>query len=306
MAVIDAGQTSGGSSNRSSVTAYGRRLTQGVIARAVTQPNQPVVFMGNRSTEPLGGAAGRMTASRTQPGPVLRSVNDLLLEFEAMTVKEKKGVAMKMAKAGFFGRPNEGESLKQMVNDLTLNQVEGAYGQFLTDAAARYQNGQQITPDDLFELHREYNARTLGGGAAGSQDSGSPYANATITRTDTTKSIDVFSAPDARGLTRAMLRRELDRDPTEEEFEDFVAALQTYTENHPTTTTSRTTTKYDEFGSPMDTDTTTTSRGGITSAGVEELLTRRAQAQPGWAEWQAVGTYFPALMQMLGAGVPGV
>jgi hypothetical protein len=144
----------------------------------------------------------------------------------------------------------------------------------------------------------------------------------TSTSTDTASSSnvtrDIMDPNDAMALTRAMLQRELDRDPTKAEMEDFVAAVQAAQRSNPTRTSSSTTRTTSESqttnrrgrvvdsSSDVDTSSSSTQHSGITSAGIQDILLRRARANPDWAEWQAVGTYAPALFQALGATVPGV
>jgi hypothetical protein len=147
---------------------------------------------------------------------------------------------------------------------------------------------------------------------------GTRTSTSTDSATTSNVSRDIMDPNDAMALTRAMLQRELDRDPTKAEMEDFVAAVQAAQRSNPTRTTSsttRTTTASEttnrrgrviDSDSDVDTQTSSTSHSGITQAGIEDILLRRTRANPDWAEWQAVGTYAPALFQALGATVPGV
>jgi hypothetical protein len=267
-----------------------------------------MVYLGADSAKPpIRGAGATFRDPEPAFTPKLSSLSEAMMDFEALSTKQKKRVASRLAQAGFLGAPYKGESLNDFVARVPLSDVQGAYGDLLNAAAARYQAGQEITPDQLLQQHIDYNARVgsplaladgaggdgSGGGAGGT---GSPYANKTITSTNTVR--DIYSRDEAEGLARAILRRELDRDPTDEEYEDFVAALQTKQRENPTVTTTRT--SYDEFGSVADTSSTT--RGGVD---LEQFAQEQAEDNPDWAVWQAIGTFLPALFEELGSGVPG-
>lgn len=272
-------------------------------ARVATQPTQPMIYLGTTNqpaaVDPVTGAPRPFTSF--SEAPKLISIPDAMGQFEQLKLKQKKALARKLALAGLLGSPYQSETLDEFIDRTPLSEVQNAYGELLQAAAARYQAGQKMTPDEILNAHIEYN--TAGGGmfedAATAGGSGSPLAGQTVTTRS--RSVDIFSRDDARGLARSVLRRELDRDPTEEEFEDFVAALQTKQKENPTTTTTRTT--YDDMGNVASTNSTT--RGGMTAAGIEEFATEQAQQNPGWAEWQAIGTYFPGVFPALAAGVPG-
>lgn len=275
-------------------------------ARAAIQPNIPMIWLGDHkeiATNPATGAprpyAEPFVVDRTV------SITDLMMKFEGWSDKRKREMAKRLAQAGMFSTsPYKDESLEEFVSRQTLGDVQAAYANLLESASARWQQaGQKITPDQLLDMHIQYNKMAAGNtGIFGDGDGpGGAEDNFTGTKTQVNRSVDIFDADSAKGLARATLRRELDRDPTEEEFEDFVAALQTYSRQHPTI--NRVTQTYED-GELTGTNSVT--RGGYTQAGVDELLTRQAQSTPGWAEWQAAGQFLPAALGMLGAGVTGV
>jgi hypothetical protein len=220
------------------------------------------------------------------------------------------------------------EDAPEAARDMTLNEALEAYNELLMDAAGRYSRGQNITPEELLEQAVAYrlprgakwdgsygqlvdilgeNDINVGSGLSGDEDLSGTHK---YTSTSTSVDRDVMDPNDAMALTRAMLQRELGRDPTKGEFEDFIGAIQYAQRVNPSRTTTRTTRTdtTDSEGELVDTNTHTSSstRAGITSAGLEDIALRKARANPDWAEWQAVGTYAPALFQALGATVPGV
>lgn len=147
---------------------------------------------------------------------------------------------------------------------------------------------------------------------------GTRTSTSTDSATTTDVSRDIMDPNDAMALTRAMLQRELDRDPTQAEMEDFISAVQAAQRSHPTRTTSTSTRdttmsqtknrrgRIIDSDSDVTTSSSSTTQSGITQAGIEDMMLRRVRANPDWAEWQAVGTYAPALFQALGSTVPGV
>lgn len=292
-------------------TAYlGQLTSQYAAQRAIAQPSEPLVYFGGRN-RPAPGSGASFRDPETIFTPDTRTIGVAMSDFEAMTSAEKRKLAERLALAGMLtvgssGGPYKGETMKEFVSRANLVDVQNSYGDLLQAAASRYSAGQQMTPDELLDMHIEYNrdaAEAAGGipgwyGASGDGgESGSPYANKTVTTTNSQR--DIYSADEARGLARAILRRELDRDPTDEEYEDFVSALQTKQRENPTVTTTRT--RYDENGSPTNTSSTT--RGGVD---LEQFAQDQAEDNPDWATWQAIGTFLPALFEELGSGVPGV
>lgn len=290
---------------------------QYAAARAASpQPasSEPSVYLGMDSVHVIapperGNAPLFRERQGDVPVPQTKTLSQMMTDFDHWNIKRKQDMARKLALAGFLGSPYKGETLDEFVKRQDYISVEQGYAQLLQSASSRYAAGQKVSPNQLLNQYIDYNKSTGlfagSAGAGGAGGTGSPYANQTRTETNTSKSVDIWSPMDAKGLARATLQRELGRDPTQAEFEDFVAALQAKQRANPAVTRTTNTTKYDKYGSPVNTNSSSTTTGGLTAQGIDEFATEQAQANPGWAEWQAVGTYFPAVMQMLGAGVPG-
>lgn len=244
-----------------------------------------------------------------------------------MDRKEQRQLALLLTIGGFAGSVSLEDS-GVAARDLTLNETLNAYLDLLNDAAGRYARGQNISPEQLLEQNVAYRlprGSEWDGSYSGlteilaqndinisDVDEEEKDLSGTFTSTSSSSNVsrDVMDPNDAMALTRAMLQRELGRDPTKAEFEDFIGAVQNAQRSNPTRTNSSTTTTYtkDKKGRVVDTDNSSTSstQSGISQAGIEDVLLRRARQNPDWAEWQAVGTYAPALFQALGATVPGV
>lgn len=270
-------------------------------------PNAVHVYMG-KVRYPASRPGSDAALTRYQPGGPrtanrTATADALLSEFNTWSVERKRAMARKLAQAGMLGTIPAGMTVDEFVKTVSLAEVEKAYEAVLLESGRRYASGQEITPTQLINQHRDWQVANGGAGGSGSE---SPYANKTITTTHTSVSRDIWHPKDAKALARATIKRELGRDPTPEEFEDFVAAIQTAQEDNPARTRTKTRTKYDEHGSPTRTKSWSRTSGGIGAEGLGEIALEQAQDNPEWAEWQAVGTYFPALINMLGSGVPGV
>ncbi len=282
------------------------------------------------------------------------TIDQLLREFEEMDRAEQRRLTLLLAIAGYAGSVSL-DDVGKAARDMTLNESLQAYLELLDDAAGRYARGQNVTPEQLLEQNVAYrlprgsewdgsfdgltdilspnNLTTTGVELDEGTDwekekrqrererdkmEGTRTSTSTDSATTTNVTRDIMDPDDAMALVRATLQRELERDPTKAEFEDFISAVQAAQRQNPTRTSSSTTRETvasqttNRRGRVVDSDsdvTTTSSstqHSGITQAGIEDILLRRARANPDWAEWQAVGTYAPALFQALGATVPGV
>lgn len=303
---------------------------------AVNDPLMAPVYLGMGTQG--GGAAddtgrGFGSSSPAVPTPSTTTIDALLTAFEQMGLREQRRLALLLTIGGFAGSVAL-EDAPAAARELTLNETLNAYLELLDDAAGRYSRGQKITPEQLLEQNVAYRLPrsadwdgTYGGLAtilaeneidiSGVDDVGGEpekerdlSGTRTTTATSTNVSRDIMDPNDAMALTRALLQRELGRDPTKAEFEDFISAVQAAQRSNPTKTktkqTSTVTTNKKGRVVDSDTESSSTTTGGISQAGVEDILLRRARQNPDWAEWQAVGTYAPALFQALGATVPGV
>lgn len=120
--------------------------------------------------------------------------------------------------------------------------------------------------------------------------------------TTTSRSVDLMSPEDAKGMVRSLLQQELGRDPTQAEYEDFIATIHAAERANPSI--SRTTYTTNESGNTTSSSTTT--RGGLSASGYEQALYEKARKMPSWGIWQAMGTYAPALFEALDAPISGV
>lgn len=285
------GMPAAGSGGSSTGYLAGEAARLGVMAGAGPSVGPAV------TTSTYGGATLRRSGTVIEPGVRQTPIAVLVTQFDQAPIKRKREMAEKLVRAGYLPPPAKGESMEDYLKRIPLATVRQAYAGLLEDTAQRNASGQpNLTPTDLLEQNIEYGKdffKSLDGKGAGAGEDIPDLKKQTQT------SIDIYSPSQARGLIRNVLMQQLGREPTEDEFADFRDALNDEQRENPVTSTTRY--AYDEYGRAVD--STTTSRGGIDEG---EYATQWAQSQPGWAEWQAVGTYFPTLLNALGTGVPGV
>lgn len=288
---------------------------------ASTQSDNPLIYMGSPK---VPNPAGLLASGDNKFNVLVSQIenttthDELLTEFDSMSAEKQRKWALWLTLAGYSGSVDL-DKVDDAAAQMSLGELLAAYSNLLGDAENRYGVGQKITPTQLLKKAIDYRLDQAGvkwDGKLGSLDTSkltslfseagigaeslSPYANATITTTS--KSVDFLNPMDAKNLVRGMLQQQLGRDPSQAEYEDFLGAVHAAEQDNPSTT--KTTTKYDENGAPMDTSSVT--HGGMSAGAYEQLAYDRATRNPDWAEWQAMGTYAPALFSALNAPIPGV
>lgn len=116
------------------------------------------------------------------------------------------------------------------------------------------------------------------------------------TKTTTEKRVDLSSPEDVRAITTQTLTQILGRAPTAEEMAKYRTAMTGFEQAHPSVAT--TTTTLNDQGEAVSSDTTTS--GGVTEAGRQQLITEQAKKGPEYGKFQSATTYFNAMMQMIG------
>lgn len=303
----------------SGIPAAGMGATMAFQQGAVPEDPIPEVYLG-QSTTTSEQDTPRGFGSQTHETKSVNTANpdELLAAFAKAPKEEQRRMALLLSMAGYAGSGSLEDSIEDAMS-MTLGQTVEAYQNLLSDAVQAYVlDGRKITPEQLLRKAIAYRMpagvewdgdldsldSVLGiGGKDGETEEEAPFTG-TKSITSTSINRDIMDPADAKALTRAMLQRELGRDPTNDEFEDFIGAIQYAQRVNPdrTTTTQSSTFEDDELVSQR---TVSNTRQGISSEGIADLAMQKARQNPGWAEWQAIGTYAPALFEALGATVPG-
>lgn len=263
----------------------------------------------------------------------LLTAADQLARFEKMNTRKQLHMLRLLAIGGFTSSTIPLNKVDEFVKGASLDDAIAAYSNLLATASSYFtRNGQfvnagdalayglHVTPEDVLRSRVAYRLKAAGVKWDGNLhaldsakladqldaaiDASLDHGPKTITSTE--KSLDFLNPADAKALVRNTLQDQLGRDPTQAEYEDFLAAIHAAERQDPSTRTTTTTLDYNaDTNRYQTTGSSSTTHQGIGAAGLQELATERAQQQPGWAEWQAMGTYAPALFAALGEAIPG-
>lgn len=286
-----------------------------------------LVYIGNNvgttdstfDDTPRGFGSGEESSGVGFSEDISKSIDKLAYDFEKAPQDFQKQMAVWLALGGYA--PGETVDVDKAVESAlgwSIGEAVEAYRDLLSDSSEVYTNrGKRLTPMQILaraiafrlpvgtEWNGNFSSLNDVIGKAGlvpaedGSSGGGGTAEEPFTGSQSTTSVsrNIMDPTDARQLARALMLRELGREPTEEEFADFVGALQSAQRGNPTVTTQT-----GHFEDGELTKTTSTTRGGINP---EEVALQKVRKNPSWAEWQAVGTYAPALFEALGATVPG-
>ena len=207
---------------------------------------------------------------------------------------DPRGVVPKMAgvdtvlSAGFLGQ--EDSAVMAPMKALVGNQwdkYEAVYGRAVQQAAIMQKAGKDVTVTDLLNRWASGGAPdeikrylSSGGGGGG----GGAFST-------TTRAVSLSDAGTARMVLNSALSRYLGREATAAENRKFLSALNVQEKENPTITKAK---GYSD-GSGNTTQSSTTT-GGFNR---DDYAIRFAQAQQGYAEYQAATTYLDAFANAL-------
>jgi hypothetical protein len=163
-------------------------------------------------------------------------------------------------------------------------QIASTWGDYVQQSANYFAAGATISPWDI--LAKDISSRTGGTGSLAG------------TKTQTTKDVQLTSAPDANAIFHTAAQSLLGRRATADEEAAFKAVLNEQEQNNPTNATISTTT--DDQGNVVNTSRTTS--GGFSAAAAQQLAQQRAEQSGDYAKYQASTSYFTAMMQALQRG----
>lgn len=273
-------------------------------------PDDPLVYLGTRNqkqTAPRFEREEEGIRYLTSGTAETASVSQMFENLDNMSIKEQHNLYTQLLVAGYSSSTVPLDKIAELVTQSSFIDLVDSYTIFLKELSDRYSTrNQEITPDELLKQRISYRFKQAGIEWDGNLNSlnldvliGEDDLSGTRTSTYTSK--DFMDPMDAKSLVRATLQRELGRDPTTAEYEDFVASIHAAEARDPSRTTQTTTT--DSEGRVVTQNSVT--QQGMTQAGIGQLALEKAQRNPDWAEWLAMGTYAPALFAALGSTVPG-
>lgn len=130
-------------------------------------------------------------------------------------------------------------------------------------------------------------------------------ANLPSTTTNTSTAVQVLTNGDANSMINAMYQNELGRNPTDGELSRYRSMLINTSKADPQVTTTRTTSTPDLSGRNTTESTSSTQKGGWSSAGLNQQLQGNVQADPEYGAYQAATTYMGALENAM-SGAPNL
>lgn len=151
------------------------------------------------------------------------------------------------------------------------------------------QAGKKLTPWQVIELLASTGARS---GRSGRSEA------FTGRRTSTSTSIDLTDPNTAKAIVSDVLADRLGRTANDDEVRAFTSALNAQERANPTVT--NTTSDYNEG---VVTSQSSTTSGGISGAGKQQIAADRAMTMPEYGAYQAAGTYFNALLASVASPV---
>ena len=174
--------------------------------------------------------------------------------------------------------------------DETSVVILDAVWQDAVDLSARFlAAGKKVTPWAAAEFLDE------GGGSSRYGSSGGAF---TGNRSSTSTSVDLTDPATAKAITNDTLSNALGRAARPEELSQFIQVINTAEKASPTVTSSNT--RYDKGEEVSRSETRS---GGLTSAGLSQIVLDRAQALPDYGAYQAATTYFNSLVSALDSPV---
>jgi hypothetical protein len=202
--------------------------------------------------------------------PVLTSFSDATIAFQNGLVSHDPhvmAIRQEMIDAGMID-PNT-----------DLYGVVNAYKQMLSLSADSAAKGQFVSPEQYISAWKSVTQK-----------------DAPVTWNSTSTSRTVHNTADLAGAYQSTAEQALGRRATPGEAARAAGAVKASADASPTVTTSRQTT--DAKGHTVNSSSVT--RQGMGVDAINEQLLQQAMSQPDYAEYQAAGHYFPALLSALG------
>lgn len=247
----------------------------------------------NRQRLDGGSAAPRSTRSKkTETAPGVQIVNDLrptdelrgkVYEWYGTPAFDRWGDHL--VKLGLIDE--EDARNLAVLDDVWQDVLE--YSEKLTGA------GHRKTPFQVAELLA--GAGAAGGSGRGGGGSGASAPFSGVKRTRSTN-VDLTDPATARAIVHDSLSSMLGRRATDEELRKFTGLINAAERGNPTVTETATT--YQDGDAVSQSSTTT---GGLTATGRQQLVEEDAMALPEFGAYQAASTYFNALLGSIGSPV---
>jgi hypothetical protein len=268
LAQIGTGGGAAKNTGPSAASALGGNYLNGGKAPVVFWGVSPGTSRGAHNADSLDRGASELGI--TPGGAKEVGLQEAVADWYKWSDAERAGFAKRLYGLGLISDPND------------LYGQNGAFAgwQNAVQTASNFYMaaGRKVTPWQAVDLM----ANTAGG----------PQSK---TQTNTSRSFNIPTVEDAHVATKQIFQALMGRDPDKNELDRYGSMMSAYAQKHPTVTKQTQTT--DIHG---NTTSSSTSSGGYSAAGVTDMLSDRAKADPEYGSYQAATTYFNALIGAMG------
>jgi hypothetical protein len=253
------------STGPSAASALGNNYLNGGKAPVVFWGMNPGTSKGAHNADSLDRAGSELGI--TPGGAKEVGLQDAVADWYKWSDQERSAFGQRLYKLGLVKDPHD------------YGSVFSAWQSAVQEASNFYMAaGKKVTPWQVLDI--------VAGGANG------PHSK---TQTNTSKSFNIPTVEDAHVATKQIFQALMGRDPDKNELDRYGSMMSAYAQKHPTVTKQTQTT--DIHG---NTTSSSTSSGGYSAAGVTDMLSDRAKADPEYGSYQAATTYFNALIGAMG------
>lgn len=234
---------------------------------------------GSRPASDRGFSTGLPKTSSNQEPDRLLTQSGAIQVFYGWSDAERKKWADHLVRLGLIDEDEAHDFLT----------LKNAWIDVIGEAAALTAAGKRIDPWKVATL--------LAGGEEGAarrraaREADRPF---TGTRTSTATQVDLTDPATAKTLVNGVLADALGRAANSEELQNFLATLNAAERANPAKQTTSTT-----YKDGVQVASSSTTSGGLTNAGREQLLLDRAQALPEYGAYQAGTYYYNALLNAI-------
>lgn len=185
--------------------------------------------------------------------------------------------------------------------NMGIDQVMSAWDDWVKLSMEQVRRGNNVSPMDFFNSYRSREgALVRRGNWMYDMATNTPvkYVGPT-SKTSTSTTINELSREDALALTKTAMAQMLGRGPTAEEVNTYMNIMNGVAKKNPSVTT---TTQQIDPETGEVTNTSSVSRGGISSAGMQAAAEEKMKGSAEHKEYAATTTYYQAMMQLLTRG----
>ncbi len=251
---------------------------------AGSSKNPPVYWAAapeNKARPPLVAASSGskfQDAIRAQSAPKTIPLSQAQMYFYNWSPEYRNGWGDYLASIGYPGVTDE--------NKHDYNTLKTVWNDVLSESVNFTATGRSLDPNEIAKL------------IAGDGKANAKTAPFTGSKTTTSRSVDLTDPATAKAMVESVMAQALGRAPNPDELTAFRQTLSAAEQANPTTTTTTT-----QYQADQPTGQTSTTSGGLTSTGAQQLLRDQAIKKPEYGAYQAAATLMGWLGQAISSPV---